>query len=243
VTDRFTFDAAPYVLGALSPEERLGFEAHLATCPMCEAQVREFAGLPGLLSRLPADEVSAALSVQPEPPPTLLPALQFAVRRERRSRRSRTMAAGLVAACLAIVGTGFAVHEFLPGSTGGTPSGPTQALPSTQPLPRPGTEKVTFKSLTSIPVKADADLTPVAWGTQILMRCTYGGTTWQDHESSHDYRLRITDTNNRHYTIGDWNVLLGKEVQVPGSTGVAMSDIRTLEILSDEGTPLLRADM
>jgi Putative zinc-finger len=237
MTDRFTFDAAPYVLGALSPEERMAFESHLATCPLCEVQVREFAGLPGLLSRLPADEVSAALSVQPEPPPTLLPSLQFAVRRERRSRRSRAMAAGLVAACLAIVGTGFAVHEFLPGQTSGNPQPP--AAQKQQPL---GTETIAFKSLTAAPVRAQADLTPVAWGTMISMRCTYGGSAWPDHES-HDYRLRITDTSNKRYTVADWNVLLGKEVQVPGSTGVAMSDIRSLEILSAEGTPLLRADM
>jgi hypothetical protein len=238
MTDRFTFDAAPYVLGALSPEERMAFESHLATCPLCEAQVREFAGLPGLLSRLPADEVSAALSVQPEPPPTLLPSLQFAVRRERRSRRSRSWAAGLAAACLAIVGTGFAVHELVPGKASG--NGSVGAQPGqTQ---RPGTETVAFRSMTSTPVKAEADLTPVAWGTMISMRCTYGGSAWPDHES-HDYSLRITDTNNQHYRIADWNVLLGKEVQVPGSTGVAMSDIRSLEILSAEGTPLLRADM
>jgi hypothetical protein len=245
MTDRFTFDAAPYVLGALSSEDRLAFEAHLAACPLCEAQVREFAGLPGLLSRLPADEVSAALSVQPEPPPTLLPALQFAVRRERRSRRTRTMAAGLAAACLAVVGTGVAVHELVPGSTSGNPNGPDTsigALPTNTPKPKPGTESFSFKRLTTAPVTASVDLTPVAWGTQISMRCTYSGTGWPDHES-HDYRLRVTDTKGKTSIVGDWNVQLNKEVQVPGATGVAMSDIRSLEILSSENTPLLRVDM
>jgi Putative zinc-finger len=242
MTDRFTFDAAPYVLGALSPEDRLAFEAHLATCPLCEAQVREFAGLPGLLSRLPVDEVSAALSVQPEPPATLLPALQFAVRRERRSRRTRTLAAGLVAACLAVVGTGFAVHELLPTSTPGNPAGSIGALPSPTSKPKPGTESFDFKRLTAAPVSASVDLTPVAWGTQISMRCTYSGAGWPDHES-HDYRLRVTDTKGNATIVGDWNVLLNKEVQVPGATGVPMSDIRSLEILSPENTPLLRVDM
>ena len=49
MTDRFTHDAGPYVLGALPPEDRRAFEEHLATCGHCRAEVREFAGLPGLL--------------------------------------------------------------------------------------------------------------------------------------------------------------------------------------------------
>ena len=32
--------AAPYVLGALDASERRAFEAHLATCPICLAEVR-----------------------------------------------------------------------------------------------------------------------------------------------------------------------------------------------------------
>ena len=63
MTDRFTYDAGPYVLGALPPEDRRAFEEHLATCALCQAEVREFAGLPGLLSRLPVGELPA---VRPE---------------------------------------------------------------------------------------------------------------------------------------------------------------------------------
>ena len=41
MTDRFTYDAGPYVLGALSPEERHAFEEHLDGCAQCQAEVRE----------------------------------------------------------------------------------------------------------------------------------------------------------------------------------------------------------
>ena len=47
MTDRFTYDAGPYVLGALPPEDRRAFEEHLDGCSQCQAEVREFAGLPG----------------------------------------------------------------------------------------------------------------------------------------------------------------------------------------------------
>ncbi len=66
-----------YVLGALTPSERQAFEAHLATCPSCAAEVRGFAAVadalgettPGadpspdvrrqLLNRLAATSISA----------------------------------------------------------------------------------------------------------------------------------------------------------------------------------------
>ncbi|MFF3014572.1 anti-sigma factor domain-containing protein [Streptomyces sp. NPDC057939] len=48
-----------YVLDALPPAERAAFEAHLATCPDCAREVREFAATAALLG--------AAVSVEPPP--------------------------------------------------------------------------------------------------------------------------------------------------------------------------------
>ena len=48
----FAHDDAAYVLGALSPAERLEFERHLGRCDDCTRAVRELAGLPGLLGRV-----------------------------------------------------------------------------------------------------------------------------------------------------------------------------------------------
>src|SRR6185295_16006017 len=88
MTDRFTHDAGPYVLGALPPEDRRAFEEHLATCGHCRSEVQEFAGLPGLLSRAGV---------------------------ERRSRRRRTAIVGIAAALAVAAGsagiTGAIVHE------------------------------------------------------------------------------------------------------------------------------------
>jgi anti-sigma-K factor RskA len=42
--------AAPYALGALDPEERTGFEAHLAECATCRAEVQSFREVGGLLA-------------------------------------------------------------------------------------------------------------------------------------------------------------------------------------------------
>jgi anti-sigma-K factor RskA len=49
--------AAAYALGALTPAERLAFEAHLAECAICAAEVRSFAPVAaGLAHLVPAEE-------------------------------------------------------------------------------------------------------------------------------------------------------------------------------------------
>jgi anti-sigma-K factor RskA len=66
--------AAPYALGALAPEERAGFEAHLAECATCRAEVQAFREVTGLLAH-------AAV------PATPLPALRERILREARAVR------------------------------------------------------------------------------------------------------------------------------------------------------------
>lgn len=46
-----------YVLGALSPTERLEFEEHLTRCDDCSRSVRELAGVPGLLAQVGPDDL------------------------------------------------------------------------------------------------------------------------------------------------------------------------------------------
>lgn len=60
--DQLGEQAAPYALGALSPAERAEFEAHLATCAQCAAEVRTFSSVAGELAQTaPAAEPSPAV--------------------------------------------------------------------------------------------------------------------------------------------------------------------------------------
>jgi anti-sigma factor RsiW len=45
-----------YVLGAIEAAGRSAVDAHLACCPGCRNELAELTGLPGLLSRVTADE-------------------------------------------------------------------------------------------------------------------------------------------------------------------------------------------
>ena len=49
-SDEYADLAGGYVLGALSTEERIAFEAHLETCASCAHDVMEFSAIPGLLA-------------------------------------------------------------------------------------------------------------------------------------------------------------------------------------------------
>jgi anti-sigma-K factor RskA len=82
--------AAPYVLGALDGEERATFEAHLATCAVCQAEVRSFREVAGRL---------AAAAPAAEPPA----GLRARVMREAAGGRRRAPIAPWLAAAAALV--------------------------------------------------------------------------------------------------------------------------------------------
>jgi len=218
--DQYTFDAAAYVLGALSPEESRAFEGHLADCAACTAEVREFSELPGLLAQLPPDDPALTMTdEQLEPPPALLPGLLFSVRRERRRRRWRTVvAAGLAAACVAGLGTVVALD------VGGTPPPPVA---------------LAFQPVGDVPVEATATLQPKQWGTEVHVACTYTGS-WAGAKPR-TYKLVPFDRNGHPYSsIGDWRVLPNEEVLMTAATALPREQLGRLEIHNSAGDTILR---
>lgn len=69
--------AAPYALGALTPDDGAGFEAHLAECATCRAEVQAFGEVTGLLAH----------AASPAAPPA---ALRERILRAARQVRPRT---------------------------------------------------------------------------------------------------------------------------------------------------------
>jgi hypothetical protein len=194
MTDRFTHDAGPYVLGALPPEDRRAFEEHLATCGHCRAEVQEFAGLPGLLSRLPAGELPAVLQGSPEPPPpvSVLPALLHEAGVERKSRRRRSVVVG-VAAALTVAAGSAAVTDVV---IGGPPAAVAQ--PQAQQF---------VPTRDGLPVAATAVITDVPGGTRIAMTCRYVGPMVETGDPA-TYDLRyVPKGRGKPQWLGSWPVL------------------------------------
>ncbi|HKW41021.1 MAG TPA: anti-sigma factor [Gemmatimonadales bacterium] len=95
--------AAPYTLGALTPDERTGFETHLTECATCRAEVHALREVTGLLAYAAADAT---------PPPALRERILRDARQVRpivaRSPRSSVVPWLAAAACLVLaLGAGY----------------------------------------------------------------------------------------------------------------------------------------
>ncbi|MGH3098840.1 MAG: anti-sigma factor family protein [Streptosporangiales bacterium] len=216
--DRFaTFDAA-YVLGALSPEDRRAYEQHLSECADCARAVRELAGVPGLLGKVP-EELATAEHAETAPPATLLPTLLWRTRRTRRRRRALTgsIASMAAAACLALLFI-LAVRPVI--------SGPGVAEPTTSMTP-----------VVPVPVHATIGLEATSTGTRVAMHCVYEqGTGGQPRT----YALVLVGSDGDVEHVASWAIAPGDEANFDGSTPVRLHDIKAVEIRTSTGQPLLR---
>ena len=150
--DRFVEFDAPYVLGALSTQDRATYEAHLAGCAHCQARVRELQDVPALLRTVPVEAVEA-LSV------TMPSATAAASRTQPRWRRvgAGLAVAAAMATALALVATS---DDRLPSEDDRSPA----------------TVVVQFQPVGDVPLTANVRLTPVDWGTKIDFECSLYGT-------------------------------------------------------------------
>jgi hypothetical protein len=105
-----------YVVGAIDPAERTIVDEHLGQCASCRDDLAGLAGLPAMLSRVPAADVER-MSLQPgglpemtEPPAELLDSLLRRVSARRRSRLWRGALAVAASAAIAAGGASLATH-------------------------------------------------------------------------------------------------------------------------------------
>lgn len=233
----YAYDSGAYVLGALSPTERAGYERHLADCPICREAVGEVAVLPGLLGRLdPAglEQIASAPSAESRMP-DLLDAVAHARRKERATRRWRTAGSVLTAACLALF-AGFGAGILRDGSSAGTQ--PPPVAQGTTPPASPKPRMVSMKSVVGdIPVTAEVGLTPTKWGTVVTMHCAYpehGGES-----KTYTYRLYAWDSEGEKESLGSWAVSPGADVAFTAVTSFSPDQLARVALTRKDGTPLL----
>jgi hypothetical protein len=225
MTCEFHHDDAAYVLGALSPAERQLFERHLADCDACATAVRELAGLPGLLARV---DPTVLDSPSGEVPPTLLPRLVGAVRRERRRQRWAAVGAAAAAAVVAGVGATVVVNAVTDN-------------PSTVATPPVGQEMV---PVGGTPIHADLALESVPWGTRLSLSCSYPADDGDGDESyvpapGASYALVVRTREGTVEQVATWHSLEGRTMQLVAATQAARDDIASVEIRTSDGVPVL----
>lgn len=224
--DEFALYDAAYVLGALSPADRREFEDHLKGCSACASSVGELAGLPGLMSKVSVDELTAEVE---DPPDTLLPSLARAVRRERSRRRLAVGAAAAAAACLVAVG---AVAVSGPDSPARQPVAPSASTTS-------GTANLVLSAVVPSPVTATARLVDMAWGTRIDLTCSYNAKGSYAAGGS-PYALVVIDRRGDEQQVATWKALPDRELTVLGASSLARADIAAVEIRTLSGRAILR---
>jgi len=226
-TDEFTLYDAAYVLGALSPADRREFEDHVRTCPACASSVAELAGLPGLMSRMSIDQLTA----EPEPvPETLLPALARIVRRKQARRRLALGAAAAVAACLVIVG---AVSITRPDPVD---------QPATSAQSSPGSANLALTAVVPSPITANARLVDVAWGTRVELTCVYR-VKGSSPARQIPYALVVIDRHGVAEQLTTWKAVPNSRLTVMGASSRVRRDIAAVEVQTLGGLTILRRSM
>jgi hypothetical protein len=229
-TDHFTMYDAPYVLGALSPSDRREFEDHLKACDECTRSVGELAGLPGLMSKVSVEQLTAEPERVPE---TLLPSLARAVRRQR-MRRRLAFGAAAAAAVLVAVG-GVAITQ---------PDPPSRPPVASSPSPSPGSSSssanLALKPVVPSPVTASARLVSLAWGTRIDLTCTYDAAKRPAPADGVPYALVVVDRNGAAEQVATWKALPDRRLTVIGTSSRAGADIAAVEVRTLKGLTILR---
>ena len=223
-----------YVLGALSPGERLEFEQHLDGCAECTRSVRELAGLPGLLGRVDAHLLEQPPVAEPLPA-TLLPTLSAAVRRGRRRRVLTVAGLGTAAALVAVV-----TITQVADDDGRAPTAGSSTSASPAPSPEPVAAR-TMSPVGDVPVQAQVSLEGVTWGTRLGLVCTYEPeSVGYELPASVDYTLFVRTRDGRAEQVGSWRSVGGRTMHLTGGTAATPDDIESVEVRAPGGRVVLR---
>ncbi len=203
-----------YVVGAIDPAERTMVDEHLGHCPSCRDELAGLAGLPAMLSRVPAADVEmlsqapSGLPEMTEPPAELLNSLLRRVSAKRRTRKWRGALA--LAASVAIAA-----------------GGATVATELARPQPSQVVRDVAAGSNARTHVAAVVDYAGTPWASTAMRVQVSGispGTTCQ---------FWVVGTSGRAYA-GSWTVraTYGQQVWYSVSSPVPASSVHSFQITS-----------
>jgi Putative zinc-finger len=218
VTCPYARNDGVYVLGALPPEERHQYEEHVRDCATCAAAVRELAGLPGLLARLPAEQVIGRDGDRLDPPlpATVLPRLLRRIGKERRVGRLRVaLAAAAAAAVVGVGGTMVVQHATAPQQ------------------PRPAR---TFELAAVGPHKMSGEVQLIGWGWGTTVRMVCHDVPKPD---SSVYTLYVTDRSGTQYLVSSWHSLPNQEATIPGAVALSPEDVASVQVKDDQQVVVL----
>lgn len=197
-----------YVLGGLSAEDRAALEEHLADCAECRDELTTFSPIPGLLGRAPAHHSTST--------PDVLPGLLAEVRRERATRRRRTVLAGLAAAVALLVAGGIATWGLAsePAPSGEEPSA-----------------VLALVAARSIDAEGSLALLDRAWGTAMHLEA-------EGLPKHGDFVLEVVDGDGEVQSAATWSGTYSGKCRVDGATSIPRSEIAAVRVVGPDGAVL-----
>jgi hypothetical protein len=207
-----------YIVGAIDPAERSVVDEHLEQCQTCRDELAGLAGLPAMLSRVPAADVER-LSLEPpdfaDLPDELLNSLLRKVSARRRSRLWRGAVTVAAAAVIAAGGAAAAVQLATPSASQAAHTEVASAVSS-----RTG-------------VAAVVDYTKTSWGG-IAMRVQVSGIP-----SGTTCQFWVVGQDGRAYA-GQWTVMAsyGSRAWYVAASSASPSTVHTFQITAHGKTLL-----
>lgn len=215
MTCEITESIGAYLFGALDYSEWREIDRHLEQCDVCRPELVRLAGLPGLIGRLPVDDVIA------NEPERSSSASRTRPRRSASVRRTWLAAASLV---IALVGT-FAGIAATRAPTGrGAATAKTTGTATT----KWSTAFALSGSNPATGVHGGASLTAERWGTEIWVRV-------QGIKPGTPCELVVSGRKSRAIVAGTWTSDSTKAFWVPGSAPMNPSGITSVKIATAAG--------
>jgi hypothetical protein len=249
-------DVAAYALGVLNDRESEQFEAHLAGCDICAAELEQLTMVSALLSHVDAD--SLAMAEQTAQDGQVLDRMLNVVsfqRRRARARRLFAVAAAVVFVFVGVaagaIGSGVLDRDSSntppvanrpgPSATSGPTSGPTaQASPSESERPI-GTAGEEFEGTNpTTGVNAKLGLEQKGWGTQVTLQLT-------NVKGPLKCQLVAVSKNGQNDTAMTWTVPATgygtveqpDPLQLEGGTALPRDEIAQFEVRTFDGSTLV----
>ena len=202
-----------YLVGALSPSERVVFEGHLRDCELCRQELNELSVLPGFLGRLTPEQVVGGFPAPPESLLTGLLARASFVERSRASRLRRWQGAvaALTLAAAATIGV--------------------LVLPATS---TPGTSYQLHSALASTSSAGVVTLVSKPWGTELLL-------TMKNLPPGTSCVAVVTSKSGRSEVVGTWGATVTRAARVTLATDVSTPHLRSITVDTAAGIRVLNA--
>ncbi len=194
-----------YLLGGLDAGDSRQFEAHLAGCAECRAELAGLESLPALLDALPVPDAVALTAARPpaagEPPaaPSRAVLDELAARRRKSRRRWVALVGAVAAACLAL----------------GLAAGPL--------VNRPPQPDASYSVQSGEGLRFSVDLARKTWGTELAVN---GSSMPLDGTLS----LWIRDRDGGEDRACAWTATPSGRVRVTGATPVQLASIASVEL-------------